>query len=179
MTLNKGLKEYNEKLRLGLVTKPKTLNPIEKAKQNPNSLRFAINARCYNCSGFTKVDVTYCDMPDCELFNLRPWQKANIKTTINGVDTVLSEKPTMIKYGCSGRKIPQERLNSKGELLPPYAKLRANPKSLRAAINAYCFWCCCEQYKEVRLCPSVKCPLHYLRPWQPKHNTSKNINRHE
>ena len=166
LKLKQGLKEYRQKLKLGLVEKPKKLDPIEKSKQNPTSLRFAINARCFDCSGFERPEVTNCEMTDCELYHLRPWQKPNIKTNINVVGTVLSEKPVIKKYGCFDRKIEPERFNFKGELLPPYAKLKDNPKSLRAAINAYCFWCCCEQRIEVKLCQGC-CPLHHLRPWQP------------
>jgi len=163
-----GLIEHQEKKRLGLIKEPKRLDPIEKAEQNPNSLRCAINARCYDCSCFTRADVTECDMPNCELYHLRPWQKPHIKTDDSEDGTTLSEKPVMKKYGCFDLKIFPERCNSKGKLLPPYAKLKANPRSLRAAINAYCFGCCCEQYKEVRLCPAGSCPLHHLRPWQSK-----------
>ncbi len=166
--MNQALKEYREKVQLGLVPKPERLDPIEKAKRNPTSLRFAIRAKCYDCSGFTRADVTDCDMPDCELYNLRPWHKPPLKKLVNGSGTVLSEKSVMKKYSCSDLLILQERCNSDGTLLSPYAKLKDNPKSRRAAINAYCFWCSCEQYKEVRLCPAENCPLHYLRPWQPK-----------
>ena len=52
--------------------------------------------------------------------------------------------------------------------LNPMEKARQNPKSRRFAINAFCYDCCCEQKYEVRLCPAKKCPLHHLRPWQPK-----------
>ena len=166
--MTQALKEYQEKLRLGLIPAPKKVDPIEKSLQNPRSLRFAIRAKCFDCSGFVKVDVTDCDMPGCELFNVRPWQKPHIKTNINGVGTVLSEKPVIKKYGCFDREIEPERFNSQGDLLRPYARLKDNPKSLRAAINAYCYACCCEQRTEVKLCPAGGCPLHHLRPWQDK-----------
>ncbi len=174
--INRGLKEYNEQLKQGLVIRSKQLSPIEKSKLNPKSLRFALNAKCFDCSGFKKVDVTECDMPDCELYHLRPWQRPHKKITINGVDTLLSKSSTMTKNSCSDSKIPQERFNSTRELLPPYAQLRANPKSLRAAINAFCFWCSCEQRKEVKYC-TCDCPLHHLRPWQPKNNISESFKK--
>jgi len=69
-----GLNEYRQKLRLGLVESPKPLDPIEKSRKNPNSLRFAINARCFDCSGFERSDVTNCEMTDCFLYRHRPWQ---------------------------------------------------------------------------------------------------------
>jgi hypothetical protein len=164
--MNQALKEYREKIQLGLISEPKKLDPIEKAEQHPNSLKFAIRAKCFDCSGFIKKDVTDCDMPGCELFNVRPWQRPNIKTQVDGVGVLLSEKPVIRKNSLSDSKNPQHKLNSEERLLPPYAKLKANPKSLRAAINAYCFGCCCEQRLEVKLCTAVGCPLHNLRPWQ-------------
>ncbi len=170
MTVNfkfqQNVEEYRQKMKLGIIEKSKRLNPIEKAKQNPNSLRFAINTKCYDCSDFIKTDVTDCDMPDCELFNVRPWQRPHINTSVNGVGMLLSEKSALKKYSCSDRKILQERCNPDGILLSPYAKLKTNPKSLRAGINAYCFWCSCEQYREVKLCTGGGCPLYHLRPWQ-------------
>jgi hypothetical protein len=166
--MNRILKEHQEKIRLGLIPEPKRLDPLEKAEQNPRSLRSAINARCYDCSGFVKVDVTDCDMPGCELFNVRPWQRPHIKLIVDGTGTPLSEKPAKKKYDCFDRKIVPERFNSQGKLLSPYARLKNNLNSLRAAINAYCFGCMCEQRMEVKLCPADGCPLHHLRPWQDK-----------
>jgi hypothetical protein len=71
LKLRQGAEEYRQKLKLGLVKK---LDPIEKAKQNPRSLRFAINAKCFDCSGFEKPEVTNCEMSDCFLHRHRPWQ---------------------------------------------------------------------------------------------------------
>jgi len=184
MPINKGLEEYNNKKQLGLIPEPKRLDPIEKAKQNPTSLRLAINAKCYDCSGFVKADVRSCDMQDCELFKVRSYQN----------DTVALKNAAIKKYSHSDKEILQERCNSDGNLLSPYAKLKANPKSLRASINAYCFGCTCGQYKEVKLCPDIfkfysdkikscsdkaqlrsykaelrkarNCPLHPVRPWK-------------
>ncbi|MFX1538555.1 MAG: hypothetical protein ACFFDI_30560 [Promethearchaeota archaeon] len=31
------------------------------------------------------------------------------------------------------------------------------------AVRKYCLWCCCNQSKEVRLCPVNKCPLYPFR----------------
>jgi len=78
MTLNlklrQGADEYRQKLKLGLVEKRKPLDPIEKAKQNPKSLRFGINAKCYDCCCFQKPEVRLCTAVNCPLHNLRPWQ---------------------------------------------------------------------------------------------------------
>jgi len=79
MTVNLKLKqaaeEYRQKLSLGLVEK---LDPIEKAKQNPRSLRFAVNAKCYDCCCHIRAEVKFCTAVDCPLHNLRPWQPKEI-----------------------------------------------------------------------------------------------------
>ena len=50
-------------------------NPIKRAKQKPNSMRFAINAMCYDCmgreSGWRNM-VQTCTAPGCPLYGLRP-----------------------------------------------------------------------------------------------------------
>jgi len=75
LKLRQGAEAYREKLKMGLIEKPKRLDPIEKAEKNPKSLRFAINARCFDCSGFEKSEVTNCEMTDCPLHRHRPWKK--------------------------------------------------------------------------------------------------------
>ena len=70
-----ALKEYREKVQLGLVPKPERLDPIEKAKRNPTSFRFAIRAKCFECSGFERIEVTNCEFDYCPLYKHRPWQK--------------------------------------------------------------------------------------------------------
>lgn len=69
-----GLKEYQQKLKLGLMGKSKKLNPMEKAKQNPKSLRSAINAFCYECCCEQRPEVKDCSAGDCPLHKHRPWQ---------------------------------------------------------------------------------------------------------
>ncbi len=69
--MNKGLKEYTEKLRLGQVKLSKRLNPIEKSKANPTSLKFAIHAMCFDCSGFEYTGVRNCEFKDCSLYGHR------------------------------------------------------------------------------------------------------------
>ena len=66
-----GLKQYRQNLKMGLVEK---VDPIQKANQNPKSLRFAINAMCYDCCCEQKFEVKYCTVSDCPLHHLRPWQ---------------------------------------------------------------------------------------------------------
>ena len=54
-------------------------NPMEKAEQNPKSLRLAINAKCYVCGGEDadpgwRGRIKDCIIPDCPLYPLRPFQ---------------------------------------------------------------------------------------------------------
>lgn len=53
------------------------MDPLEKAKRNPKSLRAAINAKCYDCTCFQRAEVTKCPMKDCPLWHLRPWQRGD------------------------------------------------------------------------------------------------------
>ncbi len=55
------------------------LDPIEKAKRNPKSLRAAITAKCWDCIGADadpnpKWRIGNCEITDCPLFHARPWQ---------------------------------------------------------------------------------------------------------
>lgn len=55
------------------------LNPIEKAKRNPKSLRLAINAKCFDCEGQdadprVQWRIGNCVIPDCPLWPVRPYQ---------------------------------------------------------------------------------------------------------
>lgn len=64
------------------------MNPLEKARINPKSIRAAINAKCWDCnydeydSGNWRDQVTACPSSDCPLFPHRPLNskaKASIK----------------------------------------------------------------------------------------------------
>lgn len=58
------------------------LNPIERARKYPNSLRKAINAMCWSCCGagadgckHTRETISLCTASDtCPLWSLRPYQ---------------------------------------------------------------------------------------------------------
>lgn len=60
----------------------KISNPILKAKEEPNSRRFAINAMCASCMGCTETaivpgfrkEVRECSAPRCPLYAFRPYQ---------------------------------------------------------------------------------------------------------
>lgn len=51
-------------------------------------------------------------------------------------------------------------------IMSPIEKARANPKSLRLAINGKCFDCCGFSKPAVRDCHITSCTLHPVRPWQ-------------
>ena len=50
------------------------LNPIEKAKRNPKSLRLAINAKCWDCSCGQRLEIRECPVVQCPLYPVRPYQ---------------------------------------------------------------------------------------------------------
>ena len=57
--INEGLQRYQDKLKAGEVERV-ALDPLDKAKANPKSLRLAINAKCYDCTCFQKAEVKKC-----------------------------------------------------------------------------------------------------------------------
>ncbi len=62
-------------MNTSIKTRPKRLDPIEKSRQNSTSFRFAITAKCYDCSGYSKADVRNCEFEDCPLYPHRTWKK--------------------------------------------------------------------------------------------------------
>lgn len=70
-----ALQEYNRKLASGEIVRAEPLDPIEKAKANPKSMRLAINAKCYDCTCFSRSEVTLCEITTCSLWSMRPWQR--------------------------------------------------------------------------------------------------------
>ena len=53
----------------------KLRNPMQIAFDNPRSLRKAVDALCWDCSGQTKVEVRKCVVEDCPLWSHRPYTK--------------------------------------------------------------------------------------------------------
>lgn len=56
------------------------LDPIEKAKKKPKSLRLAVNAKCWDCVGGTsdpgpRGRIRDCTVTRCPLHPVRPYQK--------------------------------------------------------------------------------------------------------
>ena len=74
-----GLQQYKEKVKNGEIEATVSLNPLQKAKQNPTSLRLAVNAMCYQCMGAvgqeSKTDIRNCTSFKCPLHTTRPYQK--------------------------------------------------------------------------------------------------------
>ena len=69
----KGLEEYRQKVKAGEV---QSLNPAEKARKNPRSLRLAINAKCWDCTCGQRAEIKHCPMEtNCSLWPLRPYQQ--------------------------------------------------------------------------------------------------------
>jgi hypothetical protein len=84
--LNKGsLAGANaQKNRLKTLGLLKVSTPIQKARANPNSLRKAITAFCFECVGGdgepgARNHVRDCTAKGCPLFRVRPWQKQQIE----------------------------------------------------------------------------------------------------
>ena len=69
------LAEYRRKLESGEIEKPVVLDPIQKAHANPKSLRAAINGKCFDCVCGNRAEVTRCNITDCTLHAVRPWQR--------------------------------------------------------------------------------------------------------
>lgn len=72
----RGGYSYQTPYTMGL-RKRKT--PIEKAHDNPNSLRLAINGKCFDCVGcgfdpYPENEIRNCQITTCPLWNVRPYQ---------------------------------------------------------------------------------------------------------
>ena len=65
----------------------------------------------------------------------------------------------------SARKNNKRRDDMPAAYRPNYEKAMSG-KSLRAATKAFCIECVQWKRNEVRLCPSVACPLWLYRPYQ-------------
>jgi hypothetical protein len=66
--------EYREKVKSGEIIRTKSLNPEEKAKANPTSMKYAIRAKCWDCSCGQREEIKMCGITDCSLYNFRPYR---------------------------------------------------------------------------------------------------------
>ena len=48
-------------------------NPLEKFLENPTVLK-AVHAKCWDCTCGQKEEIRHCTIPDCSLFNYRPFR---------------------------------------------------------------------------------------------------------
>lgn len=81
---NKGLEIARQKNleRREQGIKPVVLDPIAKAKANPQSLRLAINGKCWDCIGAgadpnPRRLIRDCEVTDCALWPVRPYQSVS------------------------------------------------------------------------------------------------------
>ena len=68
-----GLAEYQRKVAAGEIEPAERLNPIEKAKANPTSRRYAINGKCWDCCSGQREEIRNCTV-DCTLRPFRPYK---------------------------------------------------------------------------------------------------------
>jgi hypothetical protein len=66
------------RLAAGIVAE--RLDPIERARRHPNSLKMAIAAKCWDCQGgdedpHPRWRIGNCTAPECPLYSHRPHQK--------------------------------------------------------------------------------------------------------
>ena len=73
-----ALLAYREKLKSGEIIRTKSLNPEEKAKANPNSMKYAIAAKCFDCACGQKEEIKLCTITDCSLYNFRPYKLSDV-----------------------------------------------------------------------------------------------------
>lgn len=69
-------REKRKELGIKLVVK----DPIQKSRENPHSLRLAINDKCFDCQGAgydpnCREAIRDCEMVDCCLHAVRPYQR--------------------------------------------------------------------------------------------------------
>lgn len=74
--LEEARKAYQAKLKSGEI-EVQRLDPIEKSKANPGSMKLAIRAHCYDCVGRDTgyiSDIRNCEIIECALHRFRPYQ---------------------------------------------------------------------------------------------------------
>lgn len=72
------LAEYREKVKSGEIIRTKSLNPEERAKANPTSMKYAIRAKCWDCACGQKEEIRLCPITDCSLYNFRPYKLSDV-----------------------------------------------------------------------------------------------------
>lgn len=77
MSQSEALKKAQEKLAAMRVQgiQFEKLTPQQKAEKNPKSLRFAVNAKCWDCACGQISEIRECNIKTCGLWNVRPYQR--------------------------------------------------------------------------------------------------------
>ena len=75
--LEKAHARMRELREAGVV--PERLNPIERARRSPTSLRLAVTAKCFECLGGDDAknirrEIRECTAIRCPLYPVRPYQ---------------------------------------------------------------------------------------------------------
>lgn len=76
---NSNLVQYNAS-GVRSTKKPVYLSPTEKLSKKPTSRVLSVNAKCWQCMGedadpCVKWRIGNCEIPDCALFNVRPYRR--------------------------------------------------------------------------------------------------------
>lgn len=69
-----ALESYRAKLAAGEIEKSERLDPLERARRNPQSKVLAIKAMCWECSGAQRDEIKNCQVKKCPLWVHRPFQ---------------------------------------------------------------------------------------------------------
>lgn len=77
--LDRAREKAAEMRALGV--KVERLDPMEKARRKPTSLRLAITAKCWDCQGGAsdpapRARIGACELTRCPLHPVRPWQRS-------------------------------------------------------------------------------------------------------
>jgi hypothetical protein len=80
------LKRHSRTYELLLVQFPLAYRSVVKAAQE-GSLRAAIKAKCLDCSNFQREEIKYCQVVDCALYPIRPYQESSASKEYNEEET--------------------------------------------------------------------------------------------
>ena len=84
------MQKAREAAALARQSKPlERLTPIQRAARNPSSLRMAITAKCFDCSGrgndpCWRQRIRECPCPSCPLYPVRPYQQREASEDAEG-----------------------------------------------------------------------------------------------
>lgn len=120
----------------------------------------AIRAKCLDCAE-TSNEIRECpfdgfhDKTACPLWPYRMNKNAHKVTNRALEDNHISNGAAQL-----GINTPADLVATQKLLQHPVFQ---NATGYLKAIRVYCLWCMCDNYQNVRECPSEKCPLHPYR----------------